>query len=359
MTSPTPTLTDERLTQANDLYRIAMYGDRGNSTAMMDRIRAILAANEDASAAAAEGLVLRGVEVIPLEGGGFAHRPTELKLPPPSPSVTAAAPEGWKDQLHAAIMNLPCLPENMSAVASQRLAYKIGHRDARHASAELVAASPSVEGVGSEAEDCFCDKQGIGAPGVSCGDCPKRDYKSAAASPAGVQGDGAEQRKPVLSISDVCARCLRDGVIERTADCTLHLPAGRAGAEGGETARPLGCCLAMRVMQSDLYRNLDDAERSDCDELVRLNLDWFKRDSAPPTGGAEGGDGDGAEVLNACRKCGGAMKPGKAMGQTMDCSDEGTCSPAGPGKMVDCMKCMKCRWSVSVGVAPSDGGHQG
>lgn len=51
MTSPTPTLSDERLTQANDLYRIAMYGDRGNSTAMMDRIRAILAANEAAPAA--------------------------------------------------------------------------------------------------------------------------------------------------------------------------------------------------------------------------------------------------------------------------------------------------------------------
>jgi hypothetical protein len=45
--------------------------------------------------------------------------------------------------------------------------------------------------------------------------------------------------------------------------------------------RPLGCFLAMRVMQSDLYRQLDDAERADCDELVRRNLEWFKRDSAP------------------------------------------------------------------------------
>lgn len=26
-------------------------------------------------------------------------------------------------------------------------------------------------------EQCYCDKQGIGEPGVSCGDCPTRDYK--------------------------------------------------------------------------------------------------------------------------------------------------------------------------------------
>lgn len=50
-----------------------------------------------------------------------------------------------------------------------------------------------------------------------------------------------------------------------------------------------------------------------------------------------------------CRKCGGAMKPGKAMGQTVECSDEGTCSPAGPGKLIDCMKCEVCGWSVTAG----------
>lgn len=48
---------------------------------------------------------------------------------------------------------------------------------------------------------------------------------------------------------------------------------------GGE-ARPIGCALAMRVMQSPLYQQLDEAERADCDELVRQNLDWFKRDNA-------------------------------------------------------------------------------
>jgi len=28
----------------------------------------------------------------------------------------------------------------------------------------------------SEHPPCFCDARGIGVPGVSCGDCPTRDY---------------------------------------------------------------------------------------------------------------------------------------------------------------------------------------
>lgn len=30
---------------------------------------------------------------------------------------------------------------------------------------------------------CFCDRMNIGAPGVSCGDCPTRDYPSKANTP--------------------------------------------------------------------------------------------------------------------------------------------------------------------------------
>lgn len=42
------------------------------------------------------------------------------------------------DSLHAAIMNLPCDNEATDAeYPSQRYAYKAGHRDARHAAAEL------------------------------------------------------------------------------------------------------------------------------------------------------------------------------------------------------------------------------
>lgn len=52
-------------------------------------------------------------------------------------------------------------------------------------------------------------------------------------------------------------------------------------AQEAAKRRPLGCALAMRVMQSDLYQQLDDTERADCDELVRRNLEWFKADSSP------------------------------------------------------------------------------
>ena len=29
----------------------------------------------------------------------------------------------------------------------------------------------------NESEQCWCDAQGIGKPGISCGDCPTRDYR--------------------------------------------------------------------------------------------------------------------------------------------------------------------------------------
>jgi len=41
--------------------------------------------------------------------------------------------------LHDQIMNLACNPENMDSEPNQRLAYKVGHRDARHAAAEIAA----------------------------------------------------------------------------------------------------------------------------------------------------------------------------------------------------------------------------
>ena len=43
--------------------------------------------------------------------------------------------------MHARIMNMNCVPENMDAEPNQRLAYKVGHRDARHAAAELSLAA--------------------------------------------------------------------------------------------------------------------------------------------------------------------------------------------------------------------------
>ena len=58
-----------------------------------------------------------------------------------------------------------------------------------------------------------------------------------------------------------------------------------------------------------------------------------------------------------CRKCGGTMKPGKAMGQTfvggvpdfIGETHSSTFSAGGPGVLIDCMKCVDCGWSVTPG----------
>lgn len=64
-------------------------------------------------------------------------------------------------------------------------------------------------------------------------------------------------------------------------------------------------------------------------------------------------------VPRPCRKCGGAMKPGQALENTLvgfpdflgDTGLEAGCtvSRSGPPKMVDCLKCADCGWSVHPG----------
>jgi len=53
-----------------------------------------------------------------------------------------------------------------------------------------------------------------------------------------------------------------------------------------------------------------------------------------------------------CRRCGGEMKPGIAVGQTYtagapDLGDVVTISPGGPGRVIECLKCAACGWSVT------------
>ena len=59
-------------------------------------------------------------------------------------------------------------------------------------------------------------------------------------------------------------------------------------------------------------------------------------------------------VRNAvCPRCGGPMKPSKAIAQTWMGEPEWsgaticTMSPGGPGRLIDCLKCEKCGHSVS------------
>jgi hypothetical protein len=65
----------------------------------------------------------------------------DSSLVPVELRVQAQQPAQQTD-LHAAIMNLPCSASKYDAEPNLRLAYKIGHRAARHQAAELVAAAP-------------------------------------------------------------------------------------------------------------------------------------------------------------------------------------------------------------------------
>jgi hypothetical protein len=69
-----------------------------------------------------------------------------------------------------------------------------------------------------------------------------------------------------------------------------------------QEARPLGCALAMRVLQSDLYKQLNDAERADCDELVQRNLEWLKRDGSSSNAGVPDAAKCGSECDVLCQQ---------------------------------------------------------
>jgi hypothetical protein len=62
------------------------------------------------------------------------------------------------------------------------------------------------------------------------------------------------------------------------------------------------------------------------------------------------------ELESKCRKCGGNMIAGKAIQQTLTGTPDFpgddhavTLSPGGSGKLIDCLKCEKCGWSVTDG----------
>ncbi len=64
-------------------------------------------------------------------------------------------------------------------------------------------------------------------------------------------------------------------------------------------------------------------------------------------------------VQPPCRKCGGAMRLGIAMWQTVTGAPDfpgdkhaTTLSPGGPGVVVPCLKCSACGWSVSLPAEP-------
>ena len=71
-----------------------------------------------------------------------------------------------------------------------------------------------------------------------------------------------------------------------------------------------------------------------------------------------------ATVRGVCRRCGGAMLPGKAIAQTFGGKPEWpgdtiyTMSPEGPGRLIECLKCEKCGYSISTPNAELKGAAQ-
>lgn len=59
-------------------------------------------------------------------------------------------------------------------------------------------------------------------------------------------------------------------------------------------------------------------------------------------------------VQPSCRRCNTLLQPGKAIAQTytglpdfLGDAYPVTLSPGGPGRLIDCLKCPACGWSVT------------
>jgi len=83
---------------------------------------------------------------------------------------------------------------------------------------------------------------------------------------------------------------------------------------------------------------------------------WLRLQAAPMAQIIEGAliECHGDAIRNTCRRCGGRMSPGVAMGQTVvgepDMGgDVATQSYGGPGRLIECRKCNRCGYSVGAG----------
>jgi hypothetical protein len=74
----------------------------------------------------------------------------ELEGARPAPSSPKAAPEGLAKELHDAVMRMPCHDAGRDPCADSSLNYKLGHRDARHAIAEMLLTHPKLRAPAGE-----------------------------------------------------------------------------------------------------------------------------------------------------------------------------------------------------------------
>lgn len=115
-----------------------------------------------------------------------------------------------------------------------------------------------------------------------------------------------------------------------------HLSAMRSRAEGVPDGwklvpiQPTDAMIHYGLCVSGCFNQIDE-------DIMLLEYKAMIDATPTPPGGTK------------CRKCGSEMNPSKALDQTFYTSREGTMSPAGPGVLIDCMKCVSCGWSVTGG----------
>lgn len=130
-----------------------------------------------------------------------------------------------------------------------------------------------------------------------------------------------------------------------TRDHVLHKPTGESWLVAFVAGERLFACGwppgSVPVSDCQLEKKVDQACR---DKLLR--------DMAAMNDAFDARCRYARRVLGLCKCCGGAMAPGQALEQTFAGIPDFpggavvTMSPRGPGKLVDCMKCENCGWSV-------------
>lgn len=105
---------------------------------------------------------------------------------------------------------------------------------------------------------CWCDAQGIGEPGVSCGDCPTRDYKSAAelTKPATAPEPAWHDAPEVAALKAELERTKND--YQRACGLVADM---HAAAVGEMTGPRLGVVEDVAALKAERDAAMKDAER--------------------------------------------------------------------------------------------------